>query len=78
MYQSGDVGWKALVLSRIAREDGLSGQHLEEATQAAQEGDFAWQAVFMGFPAAQFGQQLHFDPVGSHAQVEEKACHDPG
>ncbi len=37
------------MLSRIAREDGLSGQHLEEATQAAPKGNFARRAVFMGF-----------------------------
>ena len=66
------------MFSRIAREEGLSGQHLEEATQAAPKRHFARRAVFMGFPATQLGQELYFGPVEADAQVEEKACRDPG
>src|SRR5438874_2244877 len=57
------LGGKSVVLSGIAREHGLSGQHLQEATQSAQQCDFARCAAFMGLRAAQFGQQLDFRPV---------------
>jgi hypothetical protein len=63
--------------SRIRREDDLGGQHLEEATQTTLECDFAWGGAFMGFPATELGQQLHFSPLESHPQAEEKASRDP-
>jgi hypothetical protein len=72
VQESGDVGWKALVLSRIAREDGLSGQHLEKAAQVTLEGDFAWGAACLRFPATELSQQLHLDPVKADAQVKAK------
>ena len=65
------------MLSRIAREHGLSGQHLEEPTKSSHERHFAWGAVFMGLRATEFGQQLHLDPFEGDAQVKEKACGDP-
>jgi len=61
------------VLSRVLREGRLSSKHLQETTQSTQERDFARLAIFLGLPAAEFGQQLHFDSVKAHAQVEEKA-----
>jgi len=36
-------------------------QHIEQAAQSALQGDFTRLAIFMGFPASQFGQQLDFD-----------------
>ncbi len=51
------------MVSCIPGENGLGGQHLEEATQTALERDFARGAALMGFPATKFGQQLHFSPV---------------
>ncbi len=30
----------------------------------------------MGFPAAEFGQQLHFDPFEGDAQIKEQASGD--
>lgn len=60
------------MFSRIAREDGLCGQHLEAATESAQERDFAWRAVFMGLRAAKFGQQLHFGPLEGDAKLKRK------
>ena len=49
--------------SHIVREGSLGSQHLKETTESTQEGDFARSAIFMGFPAAEFGQQLHFGPL---------------
>jgi hypothetical protein len=66
------------VLGRVAREDGLGGQHLKETTESALQRDFAGQAIFMGLRAAELGQQWHFGPVEGDAQVKEKACRDPG
>ncbi len=66
------------MFGRVAREDGLGDQHLQEPTESALQRDFAGQAIFMGFPAAELGQQLHFGPVESDAQVKEKACRHPG
>ena len=77
MQQSGDVGWKSLVFSCIARENGWSGQHLEEATKSALKRHFARCAIFMRLPPAKFGQQLDFGPFEGDAQVKEKACRDP-
>jgi hypothetical protein len=59
LYQSGNLRGKSLLLSRIVREGGLRRQHLKEATQAAQERDFARDAIFMGLRATQLGEQLH-------------------
>jgi hypothetical protein len=66
------------MLSRIARQDGLGSQHLEEATESTQERDFARSAIFMRFSATEFGQQLDFGPLEGHPLVEEEACGDPG
>lgn len=71
MQQSNNGGWKVLLLSRIAQEDGLSGQHLEEATQAAPQRNFAWRSF--GVLSTRPAQQWPFDPVKGDAQVEEKA-----
>ena len=38
--------------SGIAAQDGLSGQHLDQATQAAHQRDFAGLAAFVGLRAA--------------------------
>lgn len=77
VQQSGDLRWKSLVLSRRVREHGLSGQHLQETTQAAQERDFARLAVLVRLRATEFGQQLDFSPVEADPQVEEKARCEP-
>ena len=65
------------MFSRIAREDGLGCQHLQESSQPTLERDFTWGAAFMRFPAAQLGQQLHLNPVEADAQVKEKARRNP-
>ena len=66
------------MVSGRAGEDGLSGQHLPEPSQATVEREFAWGAALMRFPATEFGQQLDFGPLEGHPQVEEKDCGDPG
>ena len=65
------------MFGRVAREDGLGGQHLKETTKPALQRDFAGQTIFMVLRAAELGQQLHFGPFEGHAQVKEKACRDP-
>jgi hypothetical protein len=65
------------MVSGIAGEDGLSGEHLQEPSQTTVERDFARGAALMRFPATEFGQQLHLRPFESDAQVEEKACGHP-
>ncbi len=77
MEQSGDLGWKLVVLGHVAREDGLSGQHLQKATESAQKRDVARFAIFLRFPAAELGQHLDFGPVEGHPQVVEQARRDP-
>ena len=48
------------MLSGIAAQHGLGGQHLDQAAQATHEGDLARLAIFVRLPSAQFGPQLHF------------------
>ncbi len=77
MEESGDPGRKSLVFSRVLREGSVGSEHLQETTQSTQERDFARLAIFMRLRAAEFGQQLHFDPVEGDPQVKEKARRDP-
>jgi hypothetical protein len=65
------------MLCGIAREHGLGRQHLQKPSQPTLERDFARGAAFVRLRAAQLGQQLHLDPVGTNAQVKEKARRDP-
>ena len=64
--------------SRVVREDGLGRQHLQEATEPAQERAVARLAIFMGLRATELGQQLHFGPIEADPQVKQEACSDPG
>jgi hypothetical protein len=77
MEEGGNPGGKALMLDGVVREEGLSREPLQEPSQAALQGAFARQAIFMRLRAAQFGEQLHFDPLEADAQVKEKACRNP-
>jgi hypothetical protein len=56
----------------------LSDQHIEQAAQSPLQREFARVAIFMGFPAFQFGQQLHLRPAPTDAQSIQEACGDPG
>jgi hypothetical protein len=65
------------MLRGIAAQDGLSGQHLDQATQASHQRDFARLAIFVGLRASQLGQQLHFSPLKGDPHLVEKLGSDP-
>lgn len=56
----------------VVREEGLSREHLQEPSQSALQGAFVGQAVFVGFPAAEPGEQLHFGPLEADPQIKER------
>ena len=66
------------MLRGIAAQDGMIGKHLDQATQASHQRDFARLAMCVGLRAAQLGQQLHFRPLKGDPHLVEKAGRDPG
>lgn len=71
-------GRQVAKLVKMILQNGVGGEPIQQAAQAARENELARRTVGAGFPAAQTRQKTHLRIVQGQAEMKEESRRDPG